>query len=162
MYMDNNYLFYNRQFPAHFSIGAVVLDKDNKIMCHHYKEIDPFSEIYVLMRETPEKNESVEKTLKRGLMEEFGATAGIVHYLGSIVSHHNTDNIENLEKTTLYFQCQLEDFSPENRFKDDPEAGSEILFLPKEELVEKMKSQAERYPERTDLDERKILNKIKY
>lgn len=157
---ENDYLFYNKKFPVHFSVGAVVLDSDNRLMCHHFDKIDKFQELYILMRETLEPDESIEQTLARGLQEEFGASAKIVHYLGSVVSHHADGDIPNIEKTTLYFLCKLIDFNPEKRAKDDPEFSSEIQFLSIDELKEKMKSQSERYPERTDLDERAILDRV--
>ena len=157
----NNYLFYDRDFPSHYSVGAVVLNEKKQVMCHHFKKIQQFEDLYILMRETPELNESVEQTLERGLLEEFGASAKIIHYAGSIVSHHGDDRLSDIEKTTLYFLCQLESFDINNRQKDDPESSSEIVFIDVDELITKSKNQGIRYSDRTDLDESKILLQLK-
>lgn len=157
----NNYLFYDQDFSSHYSIGAIVLNEKNQVMCHHFKKIQKFEELYILMRETPEINEGVEQTLKRGLLEEFGAEAEIIHYTGSIVSHHDDDNISEIEKTTLYFLCRLENFDINKRQKDDPESSSEVSFMDIDELITKSKDQGTRYSDRSDLDESKILLPLK-
>jgi hypothetical protein len=156
-----NNIFYNNKFPFHYSIGAIVLNENNQVMCHHFKQIFEFVDLFICMRETPEENETIAETLERGLREEFGATAEIDHYIGSIVSHHDGDDIKNIEKTTLYFLCHLKDCNPDIRDKDDPESGSEIVFLEINKLIEKCKNQGKRYSYRTDFDESKILEQIK-
>lgn len=44
-------------------------------------------DIYLLMRETIEHGETIEESIHRGLLEEFGSTGDIKNFLGSIVSH---------------------------------------------------------------------------
>ncbi len=156
-----NYLRKTKQFPCHYSIGAVVLNDKNQVMCHYFDEISGLKQLYILMRESPEKNESIEQTLKRGLMEEFGAKTDIVQYIGSLVGFYNEDKLKNIEKTTLYFLCKLKEFDLAKRDKNDPEFGSKVLFLTIDDLITKIDSQTKRYKDRSDLDERKILEKVK-
>lgn len=151
--------------PAHFSVGAVLFDKQTKaICCHHFLTIPqrwgvnlaPLEELYLLARETPERGESMEDTIKRGLMEEFGAEGNILEYLGSIKSHFNSSNKE-IEKTTTYFLVEKTDFNPEQRDQSDPEKESSIEWQSIDFLIGKMKHQQEQLKSRTDLDESSIL-----
>ena len=71
-------------------------------------------DIYILMRESMENNETPLMTLQRGLKEEFGATANPIAFLGSL-SGYLPDVRLPFEKTTLYIACQLIDWNPENR-----------------------------------------------
>jgi len=107
------------------------------------------------MRETIEPGESLETVLARGLMEEFGATATLHSYLGSIVSHFPKDSV-SIEKTTLYFLCDLISINPALRSTEDEEDGSEIQWNEPSYLISKMKEQRARI-EREDIDESKIL-----
>lgn len=112
---------------------------------------------YLLMRETPEPNESIEQVVHRGLLEEFGATAEIKDYIGSIVSHLKHGDAE-IEKTTIYFLCKLisQDLSKRS---GDIESKTELEWHKKEFLIPKMREQSARYG-RTDVDESSILSKV--
>lgn len=160
----SNYFQGTAERPFHISIGAVLVNDNDEIACHYFKEFSHksmgnFKDFYLLMRETIEPGETIEKCLSRGLAEEFGAVGKIKSYIGSIVSHFPHKNIE-VEKTTLYFLCELISFNPKNRKLTDPESGSEILWIPKEELIKKMQEQGQRL-NRQDLDESKVLMKLK-
>lgn len=61
--------------PYHLSIGAVLFNEDGRVACHHFPEILGQKDIYILMRESVEDEETPLETLQRGLEEEFGATA---------------------------------------------------------------------------------------
>lgn len=82
-----NYLRKNKKFPCHYSVGAIVLNEENKIMCHYFSEISGIRNFHLMMRESPKINEPIEITLHRGLMEEFGAEAKIIHYVGSLIKY---------------------------------------------------------------------------
>ena len=70
--------------PYHLSIGAVLFNQEGCIACHHFKEIFGFKDIYILMRESMEDDETPLMTLHRGLKEEFGATAYPIAFLGCL------------------------------------------------------------------------------
>lgn len=127
-----NHFQRSKEYPFHVSIGAIVIDKDKKVACHYFKELDipalgKAEDLYLLMRETIEPGESIEQCLARGLQEEFGAKASMRHYIGSIVSRFSlAKEGSTVEKTTLYFLCDLVSFDPSRRKDGDPERGSEI------------------------------------
>ncbi len=140
------------------------MNEKNEIACHYFEKFShramgEFDNFYLLMRETIEPNETIEYCLSRGLMEEFGATGELQSYIGSITSHFPHKNVE-IEKTTLYFLCKATSFDLNKRKADDPEASSQIMWLSKEELIEKMREQGQRL-NRQDLDESKVLLGLK-
>lgn len=161
----SNYYQGNSTHPIHLSVGAVLINEKSEICCHHFidgqlKEHLPDLEIedlYILMRETIEQGETLEETLQRGLMEEFGATAEILDYLGSIKSHFKKNEVE-IEKTTIYFLCKLisQDLSKRN---GDIESKSQLEWQATDFLIPKMKAQSIKYS-RTDIDESDILEKF--
>lgn len=155
-----NYFSATPNKPFHLSVGAVVLTKDNKVLCHYLKKINELSEIYLLMRESIELSETMEETLNRGLMEEFGAKAEIITYIGSIVINEKwfgeIKKEVTVEKTTLYFLVKLISQDNALREKDDRESSSEIVDMDIDKLIEKMKDQIKRY-KIPSLDESKIL-----
>jgi hypothetical protein len=158
-----NYFRATKNYPYHFSVGAVVLNEKDEVLCHHFKDLlhggMSIKDLYLLMRETPDPGETIKETIDRGLMEEFGAKAEIEKMLGSIVSSFPEKDLK-IEKTTLYFLCRLKSIDINNRDKDDPEAGSEILFLPRKDLIKKMNIQGKKY-HRSDWNESQILERIK-
>ena len=117
------------------------------------------SELYLLMRETPTPSEGVEATLKRGLMEEFGAEGEIIGYLGSIKSEWELEG-KAIEKTTIYFLVEKTSFDPTKRDAGDIEGTSGIEWHPIDFLVNKMQEQQKRM-KRTDMNESSILLKAK-
>ena len=153
------------EYPFHISIGAIVVNGDKKIGCHYFKslEIPDFGvaeDFYILMRETIEPNETIEECLNRGLSEEFGSIAKMRHYIGSVVSKFPlTSSGPIVEKTTLYFLCDLVEFDPIRRQANDPESSSEILWLDANELIAKMKEQRKRIG-REDADESALLENV--
>lgn len=113
------------EYPYHLSIGAVVVNDEKKILCHHFKSLQlkglEFKDLYILMRETIEPNETIEQCLARGLREEFGVRAEIVHILGSLGSFIDDEISLIKQKTVVYFLCRFADFLPEGRLDGDPE-----------------------------------------
>lgn len=144
--------------PYHLSIGAVLFDQNGRIACHHFKELFGYKDIYILMRETMENEETPLMTLHRGLKEEFGATARPVAFLGCL-SGYLPDSRLSFEKTTLYIACQLIDWNPEKRDLEDPEASSTIEWLEPTVLIALMEQQGIRFAHRADADESEMIKR---
>lgn len=151
--------------PFHLSIGAVLVNDKNEVACHHFHERTDVSDgkhypdIYILMRETPEPNESIETVVARGLKEEFGAEGELVGFLGSIVSTFPLKGVA-IEKTTPYFFVRLTKQDISLREKDSSESVSTLEWLPIPVLIEHMKTQQQFISGRTDWDERPILERV--
>jgi len=152
-----------KEYPFHLSIGAVLVNERGQIACHFFKkqqldfESEGRSDLYLLMRETPQDNESILDTINRGLLEEFGAKGEVVHFIGAINAWFPgvTTGIK-IHKTTLYFLVHLSDIDPSKREPNAVESRSDILWFEPEELINLFKEQGSKY-ERTDLDESKII-----
>ena len=147
-----------KEQPYHLSIGAVLFDQQGRIACHHFKEILGHENVYVLMRESMENEETPMVTLHRGLMEEFGATAKPVAFLGSL-SGYLPDSQLAFDKTTLYIACKLIDWNPEKRDLADSEAGSTIEWLEPDVLISIMQKQGIRFNHRADADESEMIKR---
>lgn len=144
--------------PYHLSIGAVLFDQNGRIACHHFNEILGHKDIYILMRESMEDNETPLTTLCRGLKEEFGAEALPIAFLGSL-SGYLPDPRLPFEKTTLYIACKLIKWNPEDRDLADPEAGSTIEWLEPDMLISLMQKQGIRFQHRADADESEMIKR---
>lgn len=144
--------------PYHLSIGAVLFNEEGNIACHHFQEIFGQKDIYILMRESMEDNETPIMTLHRGLKEEFGASGEPLAFLGCL-SGYLPDAHLSFEKTTLYIACKLLEWNPEERDPNDPEASSTIEWLPPSELIALMQKQGERFPGRVDADESEMVKR---
>lgn len=153
-----NYFQGTEESPAHISVGAVLRNNAGEIACHYFDNFNLFKDFYLLMRETIEPNESIETCLMRGLQEEFGAVATLNRYVGSIVSHFPINDVM-IQKTTLYFLCDLVSIEESSRAEGDPEAGSEIRWVNPEAIIPKLKEQGIRLG-REDLDESSILERL--
>lgn len=164
-----NYFQGNSSHPQHVSVGAVLVNDKNEVCCHHFdsKKFDfkgywkdeNIEDFYILMRETVESGETLEAALRRGLLEEFGAEAELVDYIGSIQSHFKSKGVE-IEKTTLYFLCKLISQDLNKRSAGDVEFESQVEWRSADFLIPKMKEQSARYG-RTDIDESQILKRLK-
>ena len=134
-----------KENPYHISIGGLVVNSEGRILIHHFTDVKlgntTFDNLYLLLRETIEPHESIEQTLERGLMEEFGAQGEIVKYLGSIKGKLPIENVW-AEKTTLYFLIQYIQHDELKRQKDSFESKSRLEWLNPTELIPLMKKQA--------------------
>ncbi len=148
----------SRKQPYHLSIGAVLFDKKGRVACHHFKEIYGQKDVYVLMRESMENEETPIRTLERGLKEEFGATARPVAFLGCL-SGSLPDARLPFEKTTLYIACELIEWKPEKRDPADPEASSTIEWHEPAILISLMQKQGVRFQHRVDADESEMIKR---
>ncbi|MBI2618309.1 NUDIX hydrolase [Candidatus Kaiserbacteria bacterium] len=162
---DKNYFQGNSDHPRHISVGAIVLNDKNEVCCHHFLAKDlkgywvdeKLDDFYLLMRETMHPNETLEQALTRGLMEEFGITATMIDYVGSIQSHFTHKGI-TVEKTTLYFLTKLVSQDLSHRDTSDIEGTTKVEWQTIDFLIPRMKQQAKKYG-RTDVDESSILEK---
>lgn len=164
-----NYFQGNNEHPRHISVGAVVLNDKGEVCCHHFVRGDlpgywpdlGINDFYILMRETLNPNETLEECLHRGLMEEFGMTAKLIDYLGSIKCHFkkNIEGEKEIEKTTLYFLCEFVSQDLSKRSKEDIEGETEVEWHSAEFLIPKMKDQAIKY-DRPDISEAEVLEKL--
>lgn len=138
----------SKEYPYHLSVGAVLVNDEGKICTHYFKSILKYEDVYILMRETVKNGESIMGALERGLMEEFGAKAEIVHFLGSLQSTVKNNEFSFL-KTTIYFLAKLKSLDENKRSKGDLEGESELRFMDPVELESIMKKQGKKY---TDID----------
>jgi hypothetical protein len=148
----------SKKQPYHLSIGAVLFDQNGYIACHHFKEILGHKNVYILMRESMENNETPLMTLHRGLKEEFGATAEPLAFLGCL-SGYLPDSCLPFEKTTLYVACKMINWNPNDRDFNDPEASSIIEWLDPNELISIMQQQGVRFQHRVDADESEMIKR---
>lgn len=160
--MKPNHFKATPQNPFHLSVGAVVLNDEGKVACHHFSEFEldgeRLTDFYILMRETMEPDESIEQALDRGLMEEFGIKAELVRYLGSIISSFGAASA--VQKTTIYFEMKFLEQRDEWRRHDDPEKDAEKVWKDPSFLIEHMQDQGSRL-HRTDLDESEVLKRLR-
>lgn len=143
--------------PYHISVGAVLFNDEGKVACHHFKDIFGQSDIYILMRESMEDNETLLDTLKRGLMEEFGATATPIAFLGCLSGYLINPDYA-FEKTTLYIACKVNQWDPDLRDLADPEAISHIEWHEPGHLIQWMKNQGQLF-KRVDADESEMIKR---
>lgn len=146
-------------WPAHLSVGAVLINERGEIAFHHYPE-SKIGSVYLLMRETLHDDESLEAAIARGLQEEFGASGTILTFLDSLRVEFGENLVgdgRRMHKTTLYFLVQLETFDPSKRDQDDPEKDSRIVWLAPAVAEPLLLEQGKRLHERPDLDEASIV-----
>lgn len=152
----SEYFLTKTRKPYHLSIGGVLINEENEVCVHYFKEIRGFKDLYILMRETINTGESIEECLHRGLKEEFGAEGEIVAFLGNTTTFYNIDEVE-IEKTTLYLLCKLISQDLGLRSNEDIESTSEVKWINIDEALEIFKNQKIE-PEQ---DEYKILQRAK-
>jgi hypothetical protein len=142
--------------PYHLSVGAVVINKNREVLCHHFSEFAGEKyDAYILMRETIHHGESLEDAVQRGIMEEFGAKGKIIAYIGSTLGTLMRGEVPT-EKTTLYFLVEYENHDLSLRSEEDIENGSTVEWQSPDFLLERFKKQSDKF-NRSTLDESKVL-----
>jgi len=149
--MENNFLRHSKINPYHLSVGAVLMDAKGDVIVQYFKEAPEgapgeykeMHEVHQLMRETPEVGESLWETLHRGVQEEFGAKGEVLCFLGSREEPFKGDSY-SIIKTTVYFLVRVSSLNIEERIDVDIESQSEIVTLPIDDCILKMKEQYER------------------
>jgi hypothetical protein len=160
----NNFLNQSIQSPTHISVAALLRNVQGEILTHWFKKEDLPDEsegrgdLYLVMRESLHRDESLEAAVQRGLMEEYGARGTIVDFLGTIVSHFpsSDDKAVAIEKAVLYFLVEYLAHDETKREAGAVESRSQLLWLKPEILLEKNVTQAARYS-RTDIDDSKVI-----
>ncbi len=155
------------EHPWHLSVGAVLVNEKGEVCHHHFTDAlikgywpdEGLSDFYLLMRETVHPNETLEEAVHRGLLEEFGAMAEIVDYIGSYTSTFEHKGVV-IQKTTPYFLCKLLFQDETKRDASDIEGETVLEWHMPDFLIPKMKEQGIRY-KRTDVDESEILERLK-
>ncbi len=152
--------------PFHISVGVLLINSEGRILVHHYQRskmperylmwFEQLDDLYILMRESLENNESLEQAIHRGLSEEFGARGEIKRYIGSIQAIFPNAQQQPVEKTTLYFQVLLSESGSHERHLDGVESLSDLEWCEPQELLSKLKIQRDSL-KRTDMDETKIV-----
>jgi len=162
-----NYFQATSENLYHLSVGAVLVNDKNEVVCHYFKkapesapgEYKGLKNAYFLMHETVERGELVEETLHRGLMEEFGATGDALSFLGSQEKVFKGNKVTAI-KTTLYFLVRMKEIDLGRRSHEDIEGDSEIVFLPIGDCILNMKEQWDRLHCET-LDESEIVERAR-
>ena len=152
---SDNYFQHNSGGLYHLSAGALVYDRENRILVHVFT-----GGIYTLIRETIEPNESIEAAIHRGIGEEAGSTAELVRYLGAITGAvRNVSSGVEFEKTVLFFATRLLDWQPAQRDPDDEESISQLQWHDPQELISIMREQTKR-TDFVDLDESVVIERF--
>lgn len=160
----NNYFQAKIDVGFHFSVGAVLFNEKSEIAVHHFKNYRKLDDFYILMRATHIPNKTLEETLARGLLDEFGAKGKIRVCLGSLVSIDSwfgeIGNPTDVEKTTLYFLVELTEINKAKRDKDHRESNSNIEFHTCDFLIDQMDKQHE-ISKANDLHETEIIKRAR-
>lgn len=148
--MENLFAWSNNN-KNHLSVGAVILNEENKILVHKLERI---GNKYFLPKKTHSNNKTLEETLNR-VEEETGYKVIPTKYIGSLQSTFPIEGSELVNKTTLYFLCQIQEQTQRN--SNDRDADSVLIWMDINELIVIMQQQGEF---ENDLDESKILNNL--
>ena len=162
--------------PFHMSVGVVLINDKNEVLTHKFDlsdneelraelkervDLPENIQYYSLMTETPENGETLLDAAERGLMEEFGATGELVHYIGTSIGHFKRPgNSVLIEKTTPFFLYKMTSLDESKRELDSIESTSELVFLEIDTLIRYLHIQDEAI-HRTDLVYGPILERIK-
>lgn len=143
-YMVISYKASKRQ-KYHLSTVGILVNGLGQIGCHFFEEKVfelqkvVWENVYLLMSETVEADESLTESVLRGAVEECNAYCDVQHFLGS----HNFIVLApwgEFEKTVAFFVLRIRILAEAR----SNEIGATLKFLPLEELMLHMKLQRER------------------
>lgn len=141
--MTHNIFQGDAHWPFHLSVGVVAVDEHGRIGVHHFKERFGLSNVYTLVSETVEGNETLQAAALRGLREEFGAEAKIVGYLGSQTSNFSVDDLV-IHKSTEYLVADVVRWDVDHRDHADNTRTSSIEWYETPELTRILQEQCHR------------------
>ena len=139
------------EVPFHFSVGVVAVsslcaEEARVATLYSPPEFDnPFgiTNFDQLIRETPENGESFEATVRRGLLEEIGATqsrvvAPLPGYAGIFQGTH-----QQYHKTTMYFLAEvpLDGVDSALRDRQEAEASLRVVWRSLPDAISRQKDQ---------------------
>lgn len=162
--------------PFHMSVGVILVNDKNEVLTHKFDlahneelraelksraDLPERIQYYSLMTETPENGETLLDAAERGLMEEFGATGDLVHYIGTNIGHFKRPGSDVLiEKATPFFLYKLTSLDETRRQPNSIESESELVFLDFDTLITLLNKQDEAI-HRTDLQYGPIIERVK-
>lgn len=162
-----NYFRATAKIPYHLSVGVVPVNEALEVLVHYYPRKNELDNVYWLGHTTVTPNKSLEESVYRCLLEEFGATGEISNFLCSRNSQSiwwNDANQEmKVQKTTIYFLVKLIDFNLDRISETSPEFNSEKRFVNIDDLIKINHEQFSRLPEyvRYEFDESEPLEVAK-
>ncbi len=84
--MSKDYYHSEAHRPFHLSVGLVIVNDKGEFLSKHFSDFrGQYENLYLFPTETVEKDESLEQTLSRALIEEVGIQALPIGSIGSIV-----------------------------------------------------------------------------
>ncbi|GIW58776.1 MAG: hypothetical protein KatS3mg086_061 [Candidatus Dojkabacteria bacterium] len=134
----------NPNYPFHISVGAVVLNSKKQVALQYFKHNAGHDNVYYLMRESLQDNNTIEQTLANGLMKEMGITAQIRHFVGSRVTNFLDSDGNEITKTTIYYLCDLVSIDESQKDPENPEGVSEVKFFDIDEAIKITQEQLKR------------------
>lgn len=146
-----NLFAWNNSNKQHLSVGAVLVNSNQEVLVHKLGRI---GNKYFLPKKSHSNNSTLEETLNR-VEAEIGYKIIRNKYLGSRKSTFKVEDESIVNKTTLYFLCNITEQT--QRDKNDRDSDSELIWLKKDELINIMKEQGKL---ENDLDESEILERL--
>lgn len=128
--------------PFHLSVGVVVLNAENDILCLHYPDIDGQKDIFVLPNKTAKPSETLVDTATRAAKQELGCDIRLVTFLGSTRTEDSwwgeLGTPTKVEKNVLYFLAVATQQHPDIAKNENEKEGREVTTKTFGFLIERM------------------------
>lgn len=134
-----------KENPYHLSVVVVPTDDAGNVACHYYPRKgwrntrESWEDVFLLLSETVEPDETLADAVSRGLREELSAQGEPEVFLGShsvsVPSRWGT-----YQKTLLFFRVRVRS----GRAMRSKELGAKVILLPPDELLIRMRAQRAR------------------